>query len=196
MRHVSICVLPRSVVGDTRHPIPAECDVVDRDEARAAVLELAATPDASELVTIALGDVHVQAVRLHPRPPSVDEGIPHLFVGFDRELPTLGPEQDAVGVVVPRKCEQHLAVRAREMRLPVRRAEEVERDDHVLVRSRPGKREIDVRRPDGARQLEHSQRSSEVTIGFLHDLDGSPFDRDPVPLTVGGHEAFGTTSKG
>jgi hypothetical protein len=53
------------------------------------------------------------------------------------------------------------------------------------VRSRPGSREVDVPCPDPPGQLEHPLRLSEVTIGSLRDLDGSPFDREPMPLTVG-----------
>jgi hypothetical protein len=51
-------------------------------------------------------------------------------------------------VVVPGKSEQHLTVRADEVRLPVRWAEELKRDNDVLVRSRPAKREVDVPYPD------------------------------------------------
>jgi hypothetical protein len=74
----------------------------------------------------------------------------------------------------PARGEQHLTVRADEVRLPVRRAEAVERDDDVLVRSRPSTREVDGPRPDQAGQLEHAERSSEVTIGSVHDLHGVP----------------------
>jgi hypothetical protein len=140
-------------------------------------------PDASDLVTIALGEVDVRAVRLHPRPPSLLQGIPHFIVGVDWKLPLLAAEQDPVSVVVPGKSEQHLTVSADEVRLPVCRAEAVEHDDDVLVRSRPGKWEFDAPAPDPTGQLEYPLRL-EVTIGSLRDLDGSPFDREPAPLTV------------
>jgi hypothetical protein len=119
------------------------------------MFELTSVPDAADLVTIALGEVDVRAIRLDQRPPSLIHGIPHLFVGVDGESRILGSEQAAVSVVVPGKCEQHLTVRAYEVRLPVHRAVEVERDDDVLVRSRPGNREVDVPCPDPPGQLEY-----------------------------------------
>jgi hypothetical protein len=167
-------VLPGPVVGDTGHPAPAELDVADCNEARTALFELTSTPDAVNLVTVALGNVDVRAVRLHPRPPSLLEGIPRLFVGVDGKVPASGPEQDAIGVVVPGKREQHVTVRADEVRLPVRRVAAIERDDDILVRSRPVDREFDASVPDPPGQLEHPLRAAEVSIVSLRGrgLDG------------------------
>ena len=80
-------VLPGSVVGDAGHSVPAEFHVVDCDEARTTVFEPTSVPDAVDLVPIALGEVDVRAVRLHPRPPPLFQGIPYLFVGLDGNFP-------------------------------------------------------------------------------------------------------------
>ena len=105
---------------------------------------------------IALGEVHVRAVRLHPRPPSMFHGFPRLFLGMDGEpRQPLGSEQESVSVVVPGKCEEHVAFGVEEMRLPVRRAEAVERDHDILVRARPGNRKFDGARPGPGGQLDH-----------------------------------------
>ena len=78
-------VLPGSVVGDSRHAAPAELDVVDRHEPWAAVVELVNTADAIEGVTVALGDVDVRTLRLHPGPPPFLPCLPRLVVGLDRD---------------------------------------------------------------------------------------------------------------
>jgi hypothetical protein len=180
--------LPCSLIGDTRDAIPAELDTVDGYEARAFVANLASAMDATELVAVALGEVDMRAVRVHPRPPPVDERSP-LLVGVHRELSAVPSEQDLVRVVVPGEREQNVTLRADEVRLPVRRAELVESDDDVVVRSCPVNGEIDVPGPDYTRQLEHPERLSERTIGSLRDLHGSSStaidaaDRTPVLAT-------------
>jgi hypothetical protein len=177
--------LPGSVVRDARYSSPAEFHVVDRDETRTAVLELMRASYTSDLIAIGFGNVDVRAIRPHPRPPSLDDRGPRVLIGVDGELPARVPTEETIRVVVPRKGKQHISVGTCEVRLPVRGAEEVERNDDVLVRSRPGGRKLDVARSECARQLENPQRMSEVTIGSLHDLHAFPFDREPVRLTVG-----------
>lgn len=156
-------VLPGSVVRDTGHSAPAEFHFADRDESRSRVVELARAPDAVDLVTVALSDVNVRSVCLHPRPPSFLQGVPRFFVGVERKLPTSRPEQDAVGVVVPGKREKHTALRADEVHLPVCRAEAVERDHDVLMRFSPVNGKLDAPMPDPPGQFEHPLRFAEAT---------------------------------
>ena len=145
-----------------------------------------------DLVTIAPGEVDVRAVRLHPCPPSLVSGFPPLFVGLDgkrfvgldRKL-LLRSEQDAVGVIVPGECEQHLPVRADEVRVPVRLAVAVESDDDVPVWLCPCDRELDLPCPEPRGRLQHFQRSSEEAIGSLHDPNDSS-DREPERVILRG----------